>query len=289
MELAEQWQQFWALKRERNMDRSIFIGYDGREAETFAICRHTLRKHAPDIPIHAICLDEVRNAGLYWRPTSRDEQGRLFDDISGFPMSTEFAISRFLTPILAKAAFRTGWALFMDSDVLARDDIDDLFGECDPTKAVMCVKHQHNVIDGSVKMDGQVQNRYHRKNWSSVVAYNLQHPSNRKLTVQLINSVPGRDLHAFCWLDDDEIGELEPVWNYLVGSTKLSVERPKLVHHTEGGPWLPNYQDVEYAEEWRQARASWLKEGMDTRPTARISALAPRRLDGSLMANGAAR
>lgn len=271
------------------MDRSIFLGYDGRETESFAVARHTLQKHAPDIPIHAIVLEDVRNAGLYWRPTSRDDKGRLFDDISGFHMSTEFAISRFLTPVLAKAAFRTGWALFMDSDILARDDIDDLFGECDPSKAVMCVKHQQQVKDGSAKMDGQVQNRYSRKNWSSVVAYNLSHPSNRNLTVQLINSVPGRDLHAFSWLDDDEIGELDPIWNYLAGHTELpkGIE-PKLVHHTEGGPWLPNYQDVEFADEWRAARMSWLREGMATRPAARISTLAPRRLNGALQQGAAA-
>jgi hypothetical protein len=263
------------------MDRTIYIGFDARETEAFAVCRHTLRKHAPDIPIHAICLEEVRNAGLYWRPTSRDKGGRLFDDISGFPMSTEFAISRFLTPVLAKAAYRTGWALFMDCDVLARDDVDELFAECDPMKAVMCVQHEFAPPEGSVKMDDQLQHRYARKNWSSVMAFNLAHPSNRKLTVERINTVPGRDLHAFSWLRDDEIGALDPVWNYLVGHTKLPVQ-PKLVHHTEGGPWLDNYQDVEFADEWRQARAAWLREGMDTKPSARISALAPRRLNGAL-------
>lgn len=119
------------------------------------------------------------------------------------------------------------------------------------------------------------------------MAFNLGHPSNAKLTVSLINSVPGRELHAFCWLDDDEIGALDPCWNYLVGHTKLPAgQQPKLVHHTEGGPWFEAYRDVEYADEWRAARASWLNEGMDTRPTGRISALAPRRLSGALL-NGA--
>jgi len=100
--------------------------------------------------------------------------------------------------------------------------------------------------------------------------------------VQLINTVPGRDLHAFCWLENHEIGRLEQAWNYLVGTTKLDGDEPKLVHHTEGGPWLQKYRDVEYADEWRAARASWLNEGMDTKPSARISALAPRRLNGAL-------
>lgn len=268
------------------MERTIYIGYDAREGEAFAVCRHTLRKFAPDVPIHAIALEEMRAAGLYWRPTSVKD-GRLFDEISGFPMSTEFAISRFLTPVLAKAAFRTGWALFMDSDVLARDDIDELFAECDPSKAVMCVQHHYEPPEGT-KMDNQLQLRYARKNWSSVMAFNLTHPSNRKLTVDLINSVPGRDLHAFCWLQDDEIGALDPQWNYLVGHTQLTRgQEPKLVHHTEGGPWFEAYSDVEYADEWREARAAWLNEGMTTRPTARISALADRRLAAHHI-NGAA-
>lgn len=269
------------------MERTIFIGYDGRESETFSVCRHTLRKHAPDIPIHAISLEAVRNAGLYWRPTSlrtnKHDHLQLWDEISEHWMSTEFAISRFLTPVLAKAQFRTGWALFMDSDVLARDDIDDLFGECDPSKAIMCVQHQHIPPD-DLKMDGQEQALYARKNWSSVVAYNLGHPANRNLTVELINRVPGRDLHRFCWLEDDEIGALGAEWNYLVGFTKRHESwQPKLVHHTEGGPWLPDYQDVEFADEWRAARAAWLNEGMSTKPTARISALAPRRPNGALL------
>jgi hypothetical protein len=268
------------------MNRSIYIGYDGREAETFAVCRHTLRKFAPDVPIRAISLEDVRNAGLYWRPTSiRD--GRLWDDISGAPMSTEFAISRFLTPVLAKASGATGWALFMDSDVLARDDIDDLFAECDPSKAVMCVKHVHKVTEGAAKMDGQLQVNYLRKNWSSVCLWNLGHPSNRKLTVEVINSVPGRDLHRFHWLKDDEIGELDPVWNFLVGHTILAEgEQPKLVHFTDGGPWFKDYRDVPFADEWVCARTEWLNEGAVTKPTKRISALAPRRLNGSLLQSG---
>jgi lipopolysaccharide biosynthesis glycosyltransferase len=272
------------------MDRSIYIGYDARETESFAVCRHTLRKFAPDVPIHAISLEEMRDAGLYTRPTStridnKTGAARLYDEISEHAMSTEFAISRFLTPVLAKAAFRQGWALFMDCDILARDDIDDLFAECDPSKAVMCVQHQHTPTSDT-KMDGQLQTLYARKNWSSVMLFNLSHPANRKLTVELINKVPGRDLHRFCWLEDHEIGALGQEWNYLAGYTKLQpgVE-PKLIHFTEGGPWFEDYRDVEFADEWRAARASWLNEGMDTRPTARISALAPRRLNGALRAS----
>ncbi|HXF89590.1 MAG TPA: glycosyltransferase [Xanthobacteraceae bacterium] len=267
------------------MDRAIYIGYDSREAECFAVCRHSLRQHAPDVPIYAIALEEVRNAGLYWRPTSRRTfpagASQLWDDISDAAMSTEFAISRFLTPVLAKAACHSGWAMFLDSDILARADIDEIFAAADPTKAVMCVKHEF-VPATAVKMDGQLQQPYARKNWSSVMLFNLAHPANRALTVNMINSVPGRDLHRFCWLGDDDIGGLHPKWNYLVGHTLLpeGVE-PALVHFTEGGPWFAGYADVEYAEEWRAARTAWLNEGRATTPVNRSGPPAHRRANGA--------
>src|SRR5690606_8943360 len=151
-------------------------------------------------------------------------------------MATEFAISRFLVPHLAKKVHgvRGGWAMFQDCDMLNRGNVVEAFNQLDPSKAVMCVKHNHNPPEGT-KMDGQEQLRYARKNWSSVMFFNLDHPSNSKLTVELVNTVPGRDLHRFCWLQDDEIGELGPEWNFLVGHSDPSID-PKIVHHTEGSP-----------------------------------------------------
>jgi hypothetical protein len=99
-------------------------------------------------------------------------------------------------------------------------------------------------------MDAQAQVRYARKNWSSVMLFNLDHPANWTLTVELINKVPGRDLHRFCWLDDKYIGELDVKWNWLVGHSDPTIN-PSIVHFTEGGPWFADYCDVPYAEEWR--------------------------------------
>jgi hypothetical protein len=81
-------------------------------------------------PIYGIVLDDLRARQLYSRPTSK-RGVQLWDDISGAPMATEFACSRFLVPHLAK----TGWALFMDCDVLVRRNLDALFKLCDPSKA----------------------------------------------------------------------------------------------------------------------------------------------------------
>lgn len=230
---------------------TIWLGWDPREAAAFAVARSSLRQHRNlPIPIYGLVLDTLRAQGLYSRPAER-RGGRLWDPISAAPMSTEFAISRFLVPHLAKR----GWALFLDGDILCRADIAGLFELADPAKAVMVVKHVHNPAD-NLKMDGQVQTAYPRKNWSSCMLFNCDHPSNAGLTVGLVNSVPGRDLHRFCWLQDHEIGELPPKFNYLVGHTE-GVDNPVIAHFTDGVPSMPGYESQEYADEWRAALARW--------------------------------
>lgn len=198
------------------------------------------------IPAHAIALSDLIKRGLYTRPTEvRD--GRLWDVISGAPMATEHANARFLTPRLAKE----GWALFMDGDMLVRDDLAPLFDSLDPAHAVYCVKHVHTPEPG-VKMDGQIQTRYARKNWSSFMILNCDHPANRALTIDLVNTAPGRDLHRFCWLEsDDLIGELPATYNYLVGHTQ-GVDDPVVVHFTDGVPDMRGWEDQPFADEWRR-------------------------------------
>lgn len=233
------------------MTRQVFIGFDPREVAGFAVTRSSTRRHSlAPIPAFGLRLAELRAAGLYHRPTSiRD--GRLWDDISEAPMATEFAISRFLVPHLAG----NGWALFMDCDMLVRGKLDRLFDLADPDKAVMVVKHDHRPANAT-KMDGQLQTAYPRKNWSSVVLFNCDHKANRALTPALVNAVPGRDLHRFCWLDDAEIGDLDVSWNWLAGHSDAGVE-PAIVHFTDGTPDMAGYEASPYAEEWRAELMRW--------------------------------
>ena len=238
---------------EHRCDRSVWIGFDPREAAAFAVCRDSIKnKLTQQIPIRGIVLSALRSRGLYTRPTEV-RNGQLWDVISEAPMSTEFAISRFFTPLLAKQ----GWALFLDCDMLVRSSIVQLFEMVDPKYAVMCVKHNHNPTE-TVKMDGCVQTRYARKNWSSFCLFNCGHPANKRLTLHELNTLPGRDLHRFCWLDDDDIGELGPEWNYLNDETTADVD-PKVVHFTKGGPWMEGYEDVPYADQWTAALEDWAR------------------------------
>ncbi|TCN30334.1 hypothetical protein [Sinorhizobium americanum] len=234
------------------MKRSIHIGFDPREADAFAVARQSIqRRLTQPIPVQGLVLSDLVAKKYYWRPTSRRD-GRLWDEISEAPMATEFACSRFLIPHLEGY---DGLALFMDCDMLVRTNLTRLFKLSDPAKAVMVVKHDHQPT-AATKMDGQLQTRYARKNWSSVMLFNCRHPSNRALTPDLVNSVPGRDLHAFCWLKDEEIGELDQSWNYLVGHSSPEIE-PDIVHFTDGVPSMAGYQDCEYAQEWRDELEWW--------------------------------
>lgn len=234
----------------------IYIGYEPREAAAFAVCRSSIsHRLTRPIPIHGLILDDLRSRGLYWREHTRNGNV-LFDKISEAPMSTEFAISRFLVPIIAK----TGFVIFMDCDIMARANIERIMSHVDPSKAVSVVKHHFDPPEG-VKMDGQVQQRYARKNWSSVMVFNCDHVANRHgLSMQIVNTVPGRDLHRFFWLQDHEIGELPPEWNYLVNHTELPVNiGPRLVHWTDGSPCLPGFENEPFADEFRDELIRWAR------------------------------
>jgi hypothetical protein len=244
----------------------VYIGWDPREIEAYEVAKRSLiRRSSRPVSIAPLVLADLELAGLMRRPIRRLPKGKpmivqdgrverrvvtsaqslqMWDEISSAPMATQFANSRFLVPLLA----RTGWALFVDCDVVFLRDPVELFALADPDKAVMCVQHG-KLEESGTKMDGQIQTVYSRKNWSSVMLFNCDHPKNKGLTLDLINKRPGRDLHRFCWLDDQDIGELPPEWNWLVNVQPRPAD-PKLAHFTLGGPWLPNWLRASHDDVW---------------------------------------
>jgi hypothetical protein len=239
----------------------IYIGFDPRQAAAKAVaCNSIHRRTCEPYQVRGVVLSALRKRGLYTRPTETREGGQLWDTISDAPMATEFSNSRFLVPHLALEASRPlkgerGWVLFMDCDILVRRNIGDIMRYADRKKALMVVQHNHQPTN-TLKMDGRLQTLYQRKNWSSVMLFNLDHPANAGLTVDLVNSVPGRDLHRFCWLEDSEIGALPPEWNFLVGDSP-EIEDPAVVHFTNGLPDIPGYENVPFADEWRDELEMW--------------------------------
>lgn len=214
----------------------IYIGWDSREPIAYDVAEKTLLERSSiPVEVHAIKLAELVDKGAYTREV---------DPLA----STEFTYSRFFTPWLAGYK---GWALFCDCDFLFLDDIAKLTEYLDPSKAVLCVKHDYTP-KATVKMDGKVQTNYPRKNWSSFMLFNCEHPSTKTLTPEVINSQTGAYLHRMQWAADDEIGALPERWNWLEGwSEKPETGTPSAIHFTNGGPWFKDWQNVDYGDLWR--------------------------------------
>ncbi|CAL4949999.1 unnamed protein product [Urochloa decumbens] len=234
----------------------VFVGYDSREDIAYRVCRHSLLRRS-SIPLEVIPIvqQELRDAGLYWRERGPTE-------------STEFSFTRFLTPHLA--GYR-GWALFVDCDFLFVADVAELLrllalvaGADDGPRrrAVVCVHHDYTPTEAT-KMDGAVQTAYPRKNWSSMVLFNCGHPKNvAALTPEAVSTRSGAYLHRFMWLDDDEVGEVPFVWNFLVGHNRVDPDdvagtMPRAIHYTSGGPWFERYRDCEFADLWVKERDAY--------------------------------
>ena len=233
----------------------VYIGYDAREAGAYDVAVSSLlRRASRPVSITPLNAQRLAESGLLRRPTYRGG-GQNFDILSNAPASTEFAISRFLVPLLAQS----GWALFIDSDVVFLEDVAKLFALADNRYAVMCVKHDYAPAAGR-KMDNQVQTVYARKNWSSVMLFNCDHPANRRLSLIDVQERRGFDLHQFYWLNDAEIGALPAEWNWLVNA-QPKPDKPCIAHFTLGGPFLSGWEGAEYDEIWYSESIDQLKAG----------------------------
>jgi len=209
----------------------IFIGYDPNESVAYHTLAHSLLRRS-SIPLTIAPLARAQLKGLYTRERGPTE-------------STEFSLTRFLVPYLS--AYR-GWSLFMDCDMLCLGDIAELAAQAgrQADKAVLVCKHDY-VPSTARKFLDQVQTKYPRKNWSSLMLFNNARCG--ALTPDYVNSASGLDLHRFAWTDDASIGDLPLEWNWLVGEYARN-PAAKMVHYTLGGPYFAQYRGCDYATEW---------------------------------------
>lgn len=221
---------------------TVFIGWDAKERLAYEVLDYSIKKHQSDyVDIIPLRRDALQARGLYWRDPNETA-------------STEFAFTRFLIPHLMDYK---GYALFLDCDMLVTQDINQLFSKAvegsvysyHDRLAVLCTKHDY-VPKNTMKMDGQKQVAYPRKNWSSVTMFNCSHPANKKLTPQYVNSAPPHSLHRFGWLDDRQIGEIPLEWNFLVGEQEVPKALPANIHYTLGVPFLENYSSCDFSTLW---------------------------------------
>ena len=229
----------------------IYIGFDssnyGQEM-AYEVCKRSILKYDKNIKIIKLVKKDLEEKGLFSR-----------DDNSG---STEFTYTRFLVPYLNNYQ---GYALFCDSDFLwkcnpyelldkyiNKKDINitnTIFKPIDFT--IGCVKHEYNKCNGKLKMDGQSQEWYPRKNWSSLILFNCSRCQN--LTLDVVNNETPKYLHRMEWCNDEDIISFDKSYNYLVGYyDDIKSEDIKALHYTDGGPWHPGYENTPFADEWLQ-------------------------------------
>ena len=213
----------------------LFVGYDPREAIAYhAFCHSVIEHSSLPLSITPLALNTLTG-------------GYVEGHTDG---SNEFIYSRFLVPYLCNFS---GWAIFADGDMLCMEDIAQLWDMRDPTKAVQVVKHDYKTCE-NVKYLGASNEDYERKNWSSVIIWNCNHPANKALTPDFVAEQTGSFLHRFMWVDaygDDLIGGLPVDWNWLaIEYPELRRHMPKLVHYTLGTPCFFGYHNRDFSDAW---------------------------------------
>ncbi len=220
----------------------IFIGFEPREAVAYHVCCQSIIERS-SIPISFHPLHKGLLEGFEGQRNG----------------SNAFTFSRYLVPYLCNF---TGWALFIDGDMVIDDDIAKLldFQRTLYDKAVCVVKHDYKTKHPRKYIDSPMMSQnvdYPRKNWSSVMLWNCAHFSNRVLVPDYLAHAPTAFLHRLEWLADKDIGELPQTWNHLVGEHPPGA--PSLYHHTLGVPGFKHYADDTGSWKWHGALMSALR------------------------------
>ena len=211
--------------------RNLYIGYDSREPTAYHVLSHSILQRA-STPISIT-------------PLVRGQLKPFFERQRGPLESTDFSISRFLVPYLSGYQ---GYSVYMDCDMLCLADIKELWTFITSRHTVVWVAQHEYTPKSEIKMQGQVQTPYPRKNWSSLMIFN--NAQCRALTPDYVSTASGLDLHRFNWLKSDKlIGSLPLEWNWLVGEYAIN-PGAKILHYTLGGPWFPEHRTCDRAEDW---------------------------------------
>lgn len=138
---------------------------------------------------------------------------------------TPFTFSRFLVPWIS--GFE-GSSIFLDADMMLRDDIHKLARCNDGQSDVLVVKHE-----GALEFERP-----------SVMLFN--NAKCATLTPQFVES-QANPLFDMKWAQ--KVGILPKEWNHLVGYDAPN-PKAKLAHYTQGVPVFPETAKSEFADEW---------------------------------------
>ena len=216
---------------------NIFVGFDQKEA----IAYHTFVQSIIEKSSTPLSITPLAENNL-------DHYSEKHTD-----GTNKFTYSRFLVPYLMN--FK-GWAIFVDGDMVCLSDFKNLKQFFDSNLAVSVVKHDYKTKQ-KVKYFGQKNEDYPRKNWSSVIIWNCEHPKNKVLTPSFISNKEGSFLHRFQWLKDNEIGELPKSWNWLAIEYE-ETNNADLIHYTLGTPCFKEYSNKSFSKYWKKSYVSLL-------------------------------
>jgi lipopolysaccharide biosynthesis glycosyltransferase len=215
----------------------IVVGFDQREAVAYhTFTQSIIEKSTMPVRFLPLSINSLSNYN------ERHNDG-----------SNDFIYSRFLVPHLMN--FK-GWAIYADGDMICLEDIKKLWNQRNNNYAVQVVKHDYQTKIEK-KYFGNKNENYPRKNWSSLILWNSEHPAHKILTPEFIEKQSGAFLHRFSWIKDEEIGELEKEWNWLA----LEYEEKKdinLIHYTIGTPCFKEYENKSLSSYWKKAFSNLL-------------------------------
>jgi len=210
----------------------VFIGYDPREKIAYHVLSQSILANSSiPVTISPINLKNLRK--FYKRPKEKNH-------------STEFSISRFLTPYLSDYK---GYSLYLDCDFIVLEDIAKLLSlvSKNSNKTVWCVKHKDYLPKDKTKFLREKQIPYAKKNWSSFMIFN--NARCKILTPKLVAKANGLYLHQFKWTQEKFIGSLPNNWNILVEEQKLP-KKINALHYTLGGPYFKKHSKCPGANHW---------------------------------------
>lgn len=183
----------------------VFIGYDPRQPIAYNVLQHSIVRHASrPVSVTPLILRQLplKRRGL-----------------------TEFTYSRFLVPWLCGYS---GQALFLDADMVVKDDIAQVFAD----------------FDGEVAM--QIEQAQFE--WASAMLFNCDRC--KLLTTDFVENKLNV-LFDYHWAQ--RIGKLPPEWNHCVSYAEPA--KSKLYHYTAGIPVWEETRGVEDLPFMEEAKA----------------------------------
>ena len=210
----------------------IFIGYDSREKIAYHVLSQSIIDNST-IPVTITPINLKNIKQFYNRAKAKKH-------------STEFSISRFLTPYLSNYK---GYSLFLDCDFIMLGNVANLLKlvSKDKNKVLWCVKHKEYIPKDKIKFLREKQIPYKKKNWSSFMLFN--NAKCKILTPKLVSRAHGLYLHQFKWTKEKFIGSLPKNWNILVGEQTFP-KKINALHYTLGGPYFKKHSKCEGSKFW---------------------------------------